>query len=248
MPIYLFTMFLLCCTPAAVADEIKLVTGNDYPPFTDESLPQRGMLTEIVSVIFSNLGYEPVIDFRPWKRGYAEAESGQYAATFPYIQTESRKQEFYYSDPIHKIHTRIFVRVDSEIENLEALRHRRICTPLGYGVTKRFDDFLRENTVERREDPADLAGCFKMIASGRKDFLIINEINGWITIRDTFSDRRQFRTLDTIFEEETHHLIISKQYPDAEILLQRFNGELAALKKSGGVQKIMDRHLSTIMD
>jgi polar amino acid transport system substrate-binding protein len=235
-------------TAVSSAETLNLVTGNNYPPFTDENLPQRGMATEIVALAFERVGYQTRITFRPWRRGYEETKKGLFAATFPYIKTDDRLKHFYYSQPINTVYTRIFVTKDSRIKRLQDLKGQRICIPLGYGVSKRFDDLFREPSTDREVNPVDLEGCLRMMVSGRKDFFIINEINGWMTIQKIFHSKDGFRTLDTEFEEESHHLIVSKHLPNGRALLYDFNRGLEKLKQDGILQRIIRRHLKGILD
>ena len=248
MRFVLLALIFCCVVSLAAAKTIPLVTGNDYAPFTDESLPQGGMVTEIVARAFQQMGYEPSIVFRPWKRGYEETKKGLFAATFPYIKTAERLQDFYYSEPINTVYTRIFVVKDSPIKQLEDLRGRRICVPLGYGVSKSLETILEKDTMNQEENPVDLSGCLKMMMLDRKDFFIINEINGWITIQKTFHTKENFRTLEPVFEEETHHLIFSKDYPDAESILKQFNQAIDTLRQQGTLQHIIDQHLKEILE
>jgi polar amino acid transport system substrate-binding protein len=239
---------IFCLLSFAAENTIHLVTGNNYPPFTDESLPQRGMVTEIVEAAFQEMGYQAIITFRPWKRGYEETKKGVFAGTFPYIKTEERQQEFYYSQPINTVYTRIFVTKASSIKRIEDLPGQRICIPLGYGVSKEFDELLRQNAFKHEVNPVDLEGCLRMMLSGRKDFFIINEINGWMTIQNTFQTKEHFRALDTIFEEETHHLIVPKTHPDGEKMLELFNRGLERMRHKGALQEIINKHLKEILD
>jgi ABC-type amino acid transport substrate-binding protein len=87
-----------------------------------------------------------------------------------------------------------------------------------------------------------------MIRSRRKDFFIINEINGWMMIQKTFHTKAYFRTLDNVFEEETHHLIVSKSYPGGKKVIADFNKGLAKLKAKGLLAKIINRHLKAFTD
>jgi polar amino acid transport system substrate-binding protein len=193
------------------------------------------------------MGYQATVTFRPWKRGYEETKKGVFVGTFPYIKTEERLQEFLYSQPITTVYTRIFVTKESSIKRLEDLSGQRICIPLGYGVSKEFDELLRHNDFKHEINPVDLEGCLRMMLSGRKDFFIINEINGWTTIQNTFHTKEQFRALDTIFEEETHHLIVPKAHPDAEKVLEIFNKGLASMRHKGVLQEIIGKHLHGIL-
>jgi polar amino acid transport system substrate-binding protein len=241
-------LIISCFSSFATEKTMHLVTGNNYPPFTDESLPQGGMITEIVELAFQEMGYQAIITFRPWKRGYEETKKGVFIGTFPYIKTEERQQEFYYSQPINTVYTRIFVTKQSSIKRIEDLPGQRICIPLGYGVSKEFDELLRKNAFKHDVNPVDLEGCLRMMLSGRKDFFIINEINGWMTIQNTFHTKEHFRALDMIFEEETHHLIVPKAHPEGEKILEIFNQGLERMRHKGVLQEITNKHLKGILD
>ncbi len=72
---------------------VRLVTGNDYKPFTDQSLPQGGMITAIVNQIFIKMGYIPEIEFLSLSRGYSLSSRGAVLGTFPYVKTPERLAE-----------------------------------------------------------------------------------------------------------------------------------------------------------
>ena len=248
MKTYVICLILFIMTTVASADTLQLVTGNNYPPFTDENLPSGGMITEIVDLVFKKVGYQPQIVFRPWKRGYAETKKGVFVATFPYIKTEERLQDFIYSQPINTVYTRVFVLKDAPIRELQDLTGRRICVPLGYGVSESLGGMLKKELFNAESNPVDLVGCLKMMLSGRKDFFIINEINGWTTIRETFHTTERFRTLDAVFKDETQHLIISKTTAGGERILQAFDRGLNQLREDGTLQLITARHLKDILE
>jgi polar amino acid transport system substrate-binding protein len=245
----LLIVLMLCCVAQAVsAHTVQLVTGNDYPPFTDETLQARGMITEIVELAFREVGYQADITFRPWKRGYEETKKGLFVGTFPYIKTEERLRDFHFSLPINTAYTRVFVKKDSPFTKLEDLKGKRICVPLGYGITSAIDNMLTHESIKQEGNPINLESCLRMMLSGRKDFFIINEIHGWMTIQNTFHTKEYFRTLDAVFEEISHHLIISKTYPDGEKILEQFNKGIERLKQKSVLNEIINKHLKEILN
>jgi polar amino acid transport system substrate-binding protein len=248
MKTYVICLILFATAVTASADTIQLVTGNDYLPFTDQNLPGGGMITEIVDLAFKKVGYQAQIAFRPWKRGYEETKKGIFVATFPYIKTAERLRDFNYSQPINTVYTRVFVLNNSPFHELQDLTGRRICVPLGYGVSGSFGGMLKKGLFNAEANPVDLAGCLRMMLSGRKDFFIINEINGWTTIRETFNTTENFRTLDAVFNEETQHLIVSKTTADGERILKAFDRGLTQMKEDGTLQMIISRHLKDILE
>ena len=244
----LVPLLLLYTVAIATAEPLPLVTGNNYPPFTDESLPQRGMMTEIVKLAFEKSGYETAIVFRPWKRGYEETKQGKFAGTFPYIKTEERVNDFYYSDSIHITYTRIFVTQNAPIQTSQDLQGKRICIPLGYAVNKELAKLLADKAIRRQANPVNLQGCLKMMLSGRKDFFVINEINGWMTIQNAYQSKAKFRTLDKIFHQESHYFIVPKSYPNGKDILSHFNRGLKKLRDEGILDDIVSRHLQGILN
>lgn len=47
-----------------MVENLITLTVGAYPPYIDESAPNKGFLTEIVS----SVGVESQLDFKPWKR------------------------------------------------------------------------------------------------------------------------------------------------------------------------------------
>ena len=78
-------------------EPVKLVTGNDYQPYTHESLPEGGLFNEIVKRAYDKVGITYAIDWKPWRRGFNETLAGKYLATYPYVLTEERNKLFAFS-------------------------------------------------------------------------------------------------------------------------------------------------------
>jgi len=110
-----FIFFFFALTGAARADLVNLVTGNGYPPFTDKTLPQGGLITALVRQAFVSVGTDVDIAFRPWKRGYVETLKGIQDGTFPYIKNENRLQEMMYSEAILKTSAAWFFNADNVV-------------------------------------------------------------------------------------------------------------------------------------
>jgi polar amino acid transport system substrate-binding protein len=63
---------LRCCwlscllSMPAAATELRLVTGDNYPPFVGKDLPGGGLLTQIVRAALAQQQLEHSLDWRPW--------------------------------------------------------------------------------------------------------------------------------------------------------------------------------------
>ncbi|MCP4396673.1 MAG: amino acid ABC transporter substrate-binding protein [bacterium] len=234
------------CGIGVSAETLKFVTGNEYPPFTDEHLPNGGMITEMIVRIFQELGYSLEIAFYPWARGYEETKKGKYVGTFPYVKNEKRVQDFNYSEPMYTITTRFFVRQDFSSEYLqdEDLKGMRVCKPLGYNLSD-IQPLLDKQlvTVSR---PTQMTNCVQMLQKGRVQLLPINEHVGWAILIEEFGEdaTTQFKTLDKPLQEDHLYLIISKTSPNGEELLAKFNEGLQRLKDQGTWHDIITRHFA----
>lgn len=231
---------LLLSSPAPAEDEaaLTLATG-EFPPYVGERLPQGGVTSKIVREAFAAAGLAtPKIVFLPWKRGYSEAELNRYAATFPYAHDAAREKQFLYSDPLHQDHFSYFARKDDADALAGRWRNKRLCLPLGW-TTAYTDADIRKYQL-RLERPPALENCLKMLGSNQVDLVSCNDFVAGYAIRQLYGPRSPFVAAE-IGKQQTSglFLIISRQRPNAEQLMQKFNQGLAALRRSGRYQQLL---------
>ena len=239
----LFLILALGNVDKAVAETVKLVTGNGYPPFADQKLPNGGLATEIIQRAFTEMGYQVNIDFKPWKRGYNDARKKKYLGTFPYGKNEQRQQIFLYSQPLYNFAQHFFVSSETSIkfDKDEDLQGLSACLPIGYNPT-RLQKMVDKGIVTL-ERPVDIDACFQMLVRGRTDLVRVDKYVGWKVIEKIFNSRSGFRMLDKPVRENVEHLIIAKDYPDGEQLLAQFNKTIEALKQRGVIEEIIQMHI-----
>lgn len=243
---YLLRCLLLaiCLPVSAFAEELSLVSGEDYAPFTGSDLPGGGMLTQIVQAAFAQQGVSTLLVWQPWKRGYLEASQGKYAATFPYVRTPEREQEFLYSAPIYTFNQRLYSRAGEvyEPDNLSALVDKRLCYPLGWQPPPVIQQMIERQQLKLHA-PKTLAACAQIVLLQRDDFFLANSMLGDIVLRRMGEQRTGLRTSTTSFPANTLHFLVSRSYPQAAELLQRFNQGLATLQASGEYQQLIEQYL-----
>ena len=231
------------------AQTLKLVTGNDYAPFSDETLPNRGMATELVELVVQEMGHASDIRFLPWKRGYAATIRGEFVATFPYIRTAEREQDYLFSDPLNHVATRVFVAHDSTLryQTVQDLVGKTACNTLGSSHPKSLEKLMLEGKVAR-QSPRDLSSCFGMLRLGRVDFVAINDLTGWGVIRKTYGSHEGFKAIGPPVEMVGQHLMVPRGNPLAEKFLATFNQAMASLEKRGLLKEVRDRHLKAFLE
>ncbi len=239
---------LLCgqATSGTLPKELNLVTGSDFKPWSDQSLQNGGLITELVQTVFKDVGINTTVTWLPWKRGYQRVVSGSNNTfgTFPYSYSNTRAPDVYYSIPLMISGLTIFVAKDSHVpknyEDQSALQGLRFCTGLGYAI----DDFATlldagKITLLRL---ANIENCFLNIKAGRADAVVLNKHVGWGMISSLYKKDHDFRALKE-HKPSVYHLVVNKAYPRTLEILHRFNKSLVALQKSGVIDEIINRHM-----
>ena len=222
---------------------IELVTGNEYAPFTDERLPNGGMITEIVARVFRGMGYDPKIEFWNWDHGYRSTEKGVFAATFPYLKTSERQVKYLYSKPVYEILIVPFVRKDSKIaySSPDDLKNYRICKPKGYAVPT-VDEMIKNGSLSNVEEPKQMSDCFKMLEAKQVDIVPEMELSGKELVFNLGLES-SIHSLENAVDISTLHIIFPKYVSESNVTLYKFNQSLKNLKGSGAYEKIIRIHL-----
>ena len=239
---------LLCAHPAA-GQELRLVTGNDYAPYADASLPHGGLAAEIVMRAFAEAEIEVQIDHVPWPEGFALARDGAYSGTFPYLLVEERQRHFAYSHPIYEIRRLLLSSIRNPIEpgRPRALAGLVLCVPIGYAL---HQDLLMPvmagDLIVRR--PATMSRCIEEIEAGRSDFVVVPEfiaIGMIVGLGRRFSD---FHLSSQPISRDAYYLLVSRAAENGDDLIAAFNRGLADLRLSGAYDDLISRRIDEFIE
>ncbi len=241
-----FSMVLIPAIAYSDSKTIELATGTDYAPYVSPDLPEGGVVSEVVSRVFEEMGYQRNIMFVPWKRAYKRVLETESDATFPYAWSEERADLFFYSRPINKVTVRVFQNQERtfKFNSVEDLNGLSYCQPLGYQTEPKLSAMMDEGVLIR-EEANDMDGCFRMLAAKRVNFVVSNDLVAWEAIvRVLGSDADDLiHAVDIPFREISEHLIISKNHPMGENLIREFNEAYDSLLSAGVLTKIWTNRL-----
>ena len=223
-------------------EEIDVVTGNDYQPFSDKKLPEGGLFTEIVRVAFERAGYKPSIEFLPWEYALKSTKKSKFMATFPWFDTEERRKELVYSRPIYEVLILVFFKKNSNLnfQSINDLNGLKVCRPEGYFLDDLKDKIAKKEIIHvAPETPQE---CFKMVQSGEVDVVSVNDIVGNGIIKEL--------KLEEVIEPSNIAIAIRNLH----IVYPRFNYKVKGLKykvdqavndmeRDGTLINIVRRHL-----
>ncbi len=239
---------------------IEVVTATDYPPFTDQSWENGGMLTEIVDAALGMTQGSPDYSI-DWVNDWSAhvdplLERHKYDMGFPWfkpncdrpenLSDEDRKRcGFYFSESLFDMLIVLFKRSDDTriLTNDKALHGMRLCRPAGYFTFDLTDRGLIPGDTIELDRPQAVADCFNKLVDGEIDFVALNEFTGQSAIKAL-----DYGDLVTASEQLTDtiglRLIIHRQHPNAIALLRQFDEGLSTLRKSGRYDEIVGRHLA----
>ena len=241
-------LFMVTLVPVAWSNSgnneqsVLLVTG-EWPPFTSRTMDQGGFVAALVTRVFERMNQPYEIRFMPWKRSVVMVEKGDAFATFPYRITDKRRKKHHFSNAVTTSSGRLFY-LDSQFpegiqwQEYNDLKNYTIGGTLGYWYETTFHqadldtEFVRDDMLN-----------FRKLVFGRVDMVAAAERVGWHILRQHFPD-----TVDNVelaqkpLDESTLHLMVSRDYPESERLLERFNRHLREFKKSPAFKQLKNRY------
>ncbi|OUR97184.1 hypothetical protein A9Q84_12725 [Halobacteriovorax marinus] len=236
------TLLLLCS--GAFAQTFDVVVGQS-PPYIDESISNRGFLTEVVEKSLENQGVEYNLQFASWQSA-EDSINHLNGVSFAFIKNDVREKSWYFSKPIILAPSILISHRESdfEINELEDIKKFRIGVTRNISYGKNFDK-LRP-MLELEMVGSDLMNM-KKILHKRIDLFPIPLYTAIHYMRENFShaEREQFEFI--LYPNLTKgglHLVCHKKNQNCLKLIQTFNRGLQSITSSGVKDRIVSEYLS----
>ncbi len=237
--------------------EMTLLTGGNYAPFTDQTWPGNGLVTELLNAALE-LSPAPVPYKVIWVDDWAQhlfplLDEQRYDMGFPWIKPDCAAarggkfcQNFHFSDPVLDLPIVLFKRADIGLtyKSDADIVGRRLCRPAS-AITDDLDRadrrWLSEGKITLIQ-PASPEACFEALMAGEVDAVTVNVFQGASKIV-AMGLRGRVVPLDPPLSREALHVVISKKHWRGTTHLYRVNAGLKALRDSGRYGEIVQRHL-----
>ncbi len=215
------------------ANSLKITTDNWYP-YVDNKLSNKGITTEIIDAIMEELKINYSLELNSFENGYLYTKEEKYDATFPYFKTLEREKEMNYSKSLLETENVLFYNVNNYNKN--SLYNSKIGLINGYAY-KNIDVNKFKNKIFFNNE----LRAFNSLNRGEIDLLPSNKLVGITIIKKYFNDfytnieyikDKEFISLDTL------HLISSVNSKN-RVFMEKFNNALDSLKKSGKYDEIL---------
>ena len=164
-------LFFVC---SSVQAQKVYMTSLDWPPYSGETLVENGLSVAIAREAFAVMGYELVVEFKPWVRTVTTASKREkYIGYFPEYAFET--EDFVFSDsigsgPLGFVQNRERPILWSELIDLSDYR---IGVVQGYINTQAFDDLVDKGELSVEAAENDILNIYK-VAKGRVELAVID--------------------------------------------------------------------------
>jgi len=173
--------FLIClvalCGTAGSPLRVIYLTTLEWPPYTSETLPDKGACVAVAKAAFAAMGYTLEVTFYPWQRCiYTAMNDKRYSGYFPEYYAEDRKENFIFSDPMGEGPLGFVEQKQKPIhwKKLSDLEELRIGTVSGYVNTSEFDQKAGRDEL-RIEPVVDDVTNLKKLLVNRIDIAVMDK-------------------------------------------------------------------------
>ncbi|KQI72679.1 peptidoglycan-binding protein LysM [Loktanella sp. 5RATIMAR09] len=235
---------------SAPARPLRIATGSDYAPFTDEDLPGGGMITRMVdrSMQLGNPDQEYDIVFVNDWGSHLETllPIGAIDMAFPWFRPDcsrvenlgpasaSRCTDFNHSDPFYEIIVDFYTLNGSEYANAQStddLFGARVCRPEAWFTFDLEAAQLVEPNITYVTTVAQ-NGCFQLLQNGEVDVVTYDALPAEEDIRSA-GMVDAVATLEPLRGAVSSHIFVSKDNAFANEALPIINAGLEQLRLSG---------------
>ncbi|TRO24391.1 transporter substrate-binding domain-containing protein [Ectopseudomonas mendocina] len=238
---YAFLLLVLMLSSAQAAEQVRLTNG-EWPPYLGETLPHHGVASRIVAEAFALQGVEVQWEFHPWARSLKMAEQGTRDGSAVWLANPEREQHFHISEPVvesgyylfhHKTHA-------FDWNDVADLRGLRIAGTRGYDYGEAFQRAEAAGELEVVRLTGDEQGLRQLLA-GRIDVFPVDKVVGFDLLYKKFSaaERQRLSFHRKPLRSDSLHLLLSREVPGNDELMQRFNRGLNQLRDSGKVSQYL---------
>lgn len=231
---------LLLLSHHACAQKLRLV-ADGWPPFTDSTLVNGGLATDIVSTALARAGYATGFEQVPWARAMLGIGEGRYDVVVNAWFSEERTLIGQFSAEYLINRVRFLKRKDSPIQfdDLQQLHVYPIAVIRGYAYSKAFD----EDGQMQKVPVHNFALAVRMLAADRVKLTLEDEyVARYYLARESPKVRNAVEFLPKPLSENGLHILVSLKNPEHEQIVAGFDREIAAMKADGSYARLLRQH------
>jgi polar amino acid transport system substrate-binding protein len=229
----------------SLAQELSVVHSGNWPPYSDEGLPQQGLAVDLVTAALARAGYQPVVRVDSLERILEGGKIGVYDVFATPWYSDERNQYLAFSEPYLESSIRFIKRKSSDFEYNDAgdLKGMMIGVVRDYAYDDEFN--ASRNLIKISE--RNLIQNLLKLTQGRLDLTLDDdlvlqyEINRYMP-----NSRKDLDMLPKPLAVRGVHIGVSRENPDHKKIVANFDKAIADMKADGSYDKIVAKHKAYI--
>ncbi|SIT79586.1 amino acid ABC transporter substrate-binding protein, PAAT family [Yoonia rosea] len=228
---------------------IHLITGNDYKPFTDESMDGGGVVTQLVRNALATVqdDADTQITFINDWGSHMEVllPTGAFDGTFPWVlpnceaatltaDMQARCDNYRFADPVYEIVTGMFTLNGNPLGTTTSAADfsgKNVCVPEGYSAIVLAAAGVDADSVNY-VSPATPEACFDALLAGTVDAVELEQAQAAdIVTRLGLDD--QIAVNDQVSSVSVLTVYVHKNNPDGDAILEAINTGLENIRSNG---------------
>jgi polar amino acid transport system substrate-binding protein len=228
---------------------VKLVTGDDYAPYTDEDAAGGGVITELLRQALTTVESDVDSDItfvNDWGSHMdVLLPSGAFDGTFPWVapdceatdlaeNMQTRCDNFRFTDPVYEIVTGLFTTSGDPLAttaNHSDFEGKTICIPEGYGAFVMPDGGVSEDAVTYAK-PETPEACFEQLVAGTVDAVEM-EVRQAADIANRLDINDQIATVEQLSAAVGLTVVVAKNNPDGDEIVAAINTGIENIRNNG---------------
>ena len=224
---------------------IKIATG-EWAPYVSSKMKNFGPSTEIIQASCKAANILPIIEFYPWKRTEHYLSQGEYFGAYPYTIRKDRQKIFDFSEPLFKTVV-VYVYYKQNIESRQIKNIKTLADLKNYrlgGLSGSFQFQELDGKVYKIHCTTNIQQAIKMLVKNRIHFFLEERTVAFYEIEKAFPGKSiDFGILNFHYGSQTYDaLMVSRKYPNSDILLKKFNEGLKSIKQNNIYTAIVNKY------
>jgi len=216
-----------------------------YMPFMDgNGKDAKGLYPFLVKKIFNKAGYQVDFKIMPWKRALKSGMKGK-GILAGILKNEERSKVMDYSQHFYEESHAIYSLKSAPLNynNINDLKAKKIGIITAFSYGQAFNQ-AKENKFFSVKEAKVSEQNFKQLIRGRLDAVIEEETIATIHLNNLKKNYNILKSKSYILKDGIY-IAVAKSLKQQKILDQ-FNEALAAMKKDGSYQLIIDKFIENI--
>ncbi|RLA23734.1 MAG: hypothetical protein DRQ62_05895 [Gammaproteobacteria bacterium] len=238
-PVLLFAflnLFIQTCTAQAIS-----IVSNQWPPYVDDSIPEKGLAVELVNKALQRKGYQPTLHIYNWQRALEGVEIGVFDATCAIWKTAKREQSLLYSEP-YLTNTISFLKKKNLTVDYHGLNDLG-----GYviGVLRdyAYDDRFNRSRGLIKIPENHIVQNLQKLNNGSIDLTLGDERAINYAIQQYLPMHIQsFEFLKPALAYKKLYMAVSKSNPAAQTIIDHFNQAIKEMQQDGSYDRIISKY------